>query len=86
VTLIDKRNYDLFRPTLYQVATGLLSQMRLPGPCVPSSVVRKNIDVLLDEVTGITAKQRTVDLKHRVLPCDAGFNSHSIFAERRFLQ
>ena len=25
VTLIDKRNYHLFRPLLYQVATGLLS-------------------------------------------------------------
>ena len=25
VTLIDKRNYHLFRPMLYQVATGLLS-------------------------------------------------------------
>ena len=25
VTLVDKRNYHLFRPMLYQVATGLLS-------------------------------------------------------------
>ena len=28
VTLIDKRNYHLFRPMLYQVATGLLSADR----------------------------------------------------------
>jgi NADH:ubiquinone reductase (H+-translocating) len=32
VTLIDKRNYNLFRPMLYQVATGLLSDDQISGP------------------------------------------------------
>jgi len=32
VTLIDKRNYHLFRPMLYQVATGLLSSDEISGP------------------------------------------------------
>ena len=32
VTLIDKRNYHLFRPMLYQVATGLLSADQISGP------------------------------------------------------
>jgi NADH dehydrogenase len=32
VTLIDKRNYHLFRPMLYQVATGLLSADEISGP------------------------------------------------------
>jgi NADH dehydrogenase len=32
VTLIDKRNYNLFRPMLYQVATGLLSDDEISGP------------------------------------------------------
>jgi NADPH-dependent 2,4-dienoyl-CoA reductase/sulfur reductase-like enzyme len=31
VTLIDKRNYHLFRPMLYQVATGLLSADQISG-------------------------------------------------------
>jgi NADH dehydrogenase len=35
VTLIDKRNYHLFRPVLYQVATGLLSADQISRPlCV----------------------------------------------------
>jgi NADH:quinone reductase (non-electrogenic) len=32
VTLIDKRNYHLFRPLLYQAATGLLSADEISGP------------------------------------------------------
>jgi NADH:ubiquinone reductase (H+-translocating) len=32
VTLIDKRNYNLFRPMLYQVATGLFSDDEISGP------------------------------------------------------
>ena len=41
VTLIDRRNYHLFRPMLYQVATGLLSGMKSPAHCVQFSVVRR---------------------------------------------
>lgn len=70
VTLIDKRNYHLFRPMLYQVATGLLSADEIAGPLRSILSRQKNIEVLLDEVTGITAKQRTVHLKHRDLPYD----------------
>jgi len=32
VTLLDKRNYHLFRPMLYQVAAGLLSGDEIAGP------------------------------------------------------
>ena len=32
ITLIDRRNYHLFRPMLYQVATGLLSADEIAGP------------------------------------------------------
>ena len=70
VTLIDKRNYNLFRPMLYQVATGLLSADEIAGPLRSILSRQKNIDVLLDEVTGITAERRTVHLKHRELPYD----------------
>jgi NADH dehydrogenase FAD-containing subunit len=31
VTLLDKRNYHLFRPMLYQVSTGLLSDDEISG-------------------------------------------------------
>ena len=67
VTLIDKRNYHLFRPMLYQVATGLLSADEISGPLRSILSHQENIDVLLDEVTGISPKQRIVHLKHRDL-------------------
>ena len=70
VTLIDKRNYNLFRPMLYQVATGLLSDDQISGPLRSILSRQKNVDVLLDEVTGISPQQRLVHLKHRDLPYD----------------
>src|SRR6266446_7153097 len=62
VTLIDKRNYHLFRPMLYQVATGLLSADEISGPLRSIFSHQKNVDVLLDDVTGINSDQRTVHL------------------------
>src|SRR5215471_12429237 len=70
VTLIDKRNYHLFRPMLYQVATGLLSADEISGPLRAILNRQSNVDVLLDEVTGINPKQRRVHLKHRDLTYD----------------
>src|SRR5215831_14581277 len=70
VTLIDRRNYHLFRPMLYQVATGLLSDDEISGPLRSILSHQRNIDVLLDEVTGISPKQSIVHLKHRDLEYD----------------
>lgn len=70
VTLIDKRNYHLFRPMLYQVATGLLSDDEIAGPLRSILSNQENVDVVLDEVTGISAQQRVVHLKHRDLGYD----------------
>jgi NADH dehydrogenase len=70
VTLIDKRNYHLFRPMLYQVATGLLSDDEIAGPLRSILSHQKNVDVLLDEVTGISTTQRIVHLKERDLAYD----------------
>src|ERR1043165_10029100 len=70
VTVIDKRNYHLFRPMLYQVATGLLSDDEIAGPLRSILSHQKNTDVLIDEVTGINSKQRVVHLKHRDLTYD----------------
>jgi NADH:quinone reductase (non-electrogenic) len=70
VTLIDKRNYHLFRPMLYQVATGLLSSDEISGPLRSILSRQENVDVLLDEVTGIDAAQRIVHLQQRELAYD----------------
>lgn len=70
LTLIDKRNYHLFRPMLYQVATGLLSADEIAGPLRSILSQQENVDVLLDEVTGINPDQRLVHLRQRGLPYD----------------
>src|ERR1700741_4212980 len=62
VTLVDKRNYHLFRPMLYQVATGLLSADEISGALRSIFSRQRNMDVLLDEVTGINSEQRLVYL------------------------
>ena len=70
VTLIDKRNYHLFRPMLYQVATGLLSADDIAGPLRSILSRQRNVDVLLDEATGINSGERVVYLKERDLSYD----------------
>jgi len=37
VTLVDKRNFHLFQPLLYQVATGIYRPAILPIPCARCS-------------------------------------------------
>lgn len=62
VTLVDKRNFHLFQPLLYQVATGGLSPGDITAPL--RAVVRKlpNVRVLLAEVKSIEPQQRRVIL------------------------
>jgi NADH dehydrogenase len=70
VTLIDKRNYHLFRPMLYQVATGLLSADEIARPLRSILSRQRNVEVLLDEVTCIDTERRLVQLRRRVVPYD----------------
>jgi NADH dehydrogenase len=70
VTLIDKRNYHLFRPLLYQVATGLLSADEVSGALRSILNRQKNADVLLGEVTGVDAQKRVVRLEQHEVPYD----------------
>src|SRR5436190_13435131 len=70
VTLIDKRNYHLFRPMLYQAATGLLSADEISGPLRSILSRQNNIDVLLGEVTGVDTQKRVVRLEQHDVPYD----------------
>jgi NADH dehydrogenase len=70
VVLIDKRNYHLFRPMLYQVATGLLSADQIAAPLRSIVSRQRNVEVLQDEVTGIDVAHRQVYLKQRQLRYD----------------
>src|SRR5271167_793780 len=70
VTLVDKRNYHLFRPMLYQVATGLLSGDEIAPPLRVLFSKQKNIDVVMSEVTGVDTRNRRVLLPDCDLPYD----------------
>jgi len=70
VTIIDKRNYHLFRPMLYQVATGLLSADQISQPLRSILSRQTNVEVLMDEVTGVDTDQRLVRLKQHSIPYD----------------
>ncbi len=70
VTLIDKRNYHLFRPLLYQAATGLLSGDEISGPLRSILSRKKNIEVLLGEVTAVDTQKRVVRLDQYDVPYD----------------
>ena len=60
VTLIDRRNYHLFQPLLYQVATAGLSPGDIAWPI--RSIVRRqrNAEVLLGRVTGVDTESQEV--------------------------
>jgi len=60
ITLIDKHNYHLFRPMLYQVATGLLSSDEVAAPIRSILRRQKNVTVLMAEVVGVDSHARVV--------------------------
>lgn len=64
VTLIDKRNFHLFQPLLYQVATGGLSAGDISSPLRSVLSKQKNVKVLMGEVTGIEPTTQIVSLKN----------------------
>ena len=70
VTLIDKRNCHLFRPMLYQVASGLLSPEEIAVPLREVFSRQRNVEVLMDEVIGIDPANRLVRLNSRDIPYD----------------
>ncbi len=53
VTLIDKRNFNLFQPLLYQVASGLVSEADVASPLRQMVGQAPNIQILLGEVVDI---------------------------------
>jgi NADH:ubiquinone reductase (H+-translocating) len=63
VTLIDRRNYHLFQPLLYQVATGSLSPGEIAAPLRGVLSRQRNARVLLGEVIAIEPGAREVQLR-----------------------
>ena len=63
VTLIDRTNYHLFQPLLYQVAAGILEPGTITTPIRALFRHQKNVDVRMAEVTGIDKDRRQVQLR-----------------------
>ena len=83
VTLIDRSNYHLFQPLLYQVATGALSPANIASPLRTILKKQRNARVLLAEATAIDARNRRVVLRDGVVEYDtlivATGSSHQYF-------
>jgi len=83
VTVIDRHNYHLFQPLLYQVAVAALPPSDIAWP-VRSILSRlKNTTVLMDEVTGLDAARGCVVTQSGEIPFDylvvATGSTHSYF-------
>jgi NADH dehydrogenase len=79
ITLIDKRNFNLFQPLLYQVSTGLVSRGDIATPLRELVGKQRNVQVLLGEVTNLypEGKQivfngKTYSYDHLVLATGSG--------------
>jgi NADH dehydrogenase len=70
VTLVDKRNFHLFQPLLYQVATGTVSPADISSPLRAILGRNKNTQVLMDEVIDVDPQQQLLKLKGREIPYD----------------
>ncbi len=84
ITLIDRRNFHLFQPLLYQVATGGLSPANIAAPLRGILGKQTNCQVLMEEVADIDVEQRCIrladsKLKYDTLVVAAGAR-HSYYA------
>src|SRR5881628_1737146 len=70
VTVIDRTNYHLFQPLLYQVATAALSPADIAAPIRAILSKCRNVDVILAEVESVDVDAKKVKTKDRVFDYD----------------
>ncbi|HXH76449.1 MAG TPA: NAD(P)/FAD-dependent oxidoreductase [Bacteriovoracaceae bacterium] len=80
VTLVDKRNYHLFQPLLYQVAMAALSPAEIAYPLRQLLAGKKNVNILLGEVAEINKEEKwiktesnKIDFDYLILACGATY-------------
>ena len=83
ITLLDRHNYHLFQPLLYQVATGGLSPANIATPLRSILRKQKNVAVQMAEVTGFDITNKRVLLADGEVDFDtlvlAAGSTHSYF-------
>ena len=70
ITLIDKHNYHLFQPLLYQVAIAGLSPVQIAHPIRAIFQRQRNLSFLMGEVIDIDFRSRQVVTEHKKLEYD----------------
>lgn len=70
VTVIDRNNFHLFQPMLYQVATGELPADDIASPLRAVLAKQKNTEVLMAEVTGVNVEGRQIEMGGRTISYD----------------
>jgi NADH dehydrogenase len=63
ITIVDRKNYHLFQPLLYQVALAVLSPGDIAQPIRSLMRDYPNVDVLMDEAVGFDLEEQRVHLK-----------------------
>jgi NADH:ubiquinone reductase (H+-translocating) len=71
VTLVDRRNFHLFQPLLYQVATGALSPGEIASPLRVLLRKQKNAQVLLADAVDLDPTGRSLILDKGAIPYDS---------------
>ena len=88
VTLIDRRNYSLFAPLLYQVATASLSPADIATTIRASFRTNRRLAVLCGTVSGVDPQRRIVTVDGRQITYDylvlATGATHSYFGNDRW--
>lgn len=83
LTIVDRRNYHVFQPLLYQVATAALSPAQICSPIRKILRGQANCEVVLAEVTGVDIEKRHVNVSTGYMPYDylilAAGATHSYF-------
>ncbi len=90
ITLVDRRNFHLFQPLLYQVATGGLSPANIAAPLRSILAGQRNCQILMGEVTRIDLAHRRLKVADRELSYDilvvAAGATHSYFGHPEWEQ
>ncbi|MGH6999523.1 MAG: NAD(P)/FAD-dependent oxidoreductase, partial [Phenylobacterium sp.] len=85
ISLIDQRNYHLFQPLLYQVATAALSPSEIAWPLRHVLTRQANVRVVMSRATGVDLKARSVITEAGAFPYDhlivATGATHSYFGK-----
>src|SRR3954466_441757 len=70
LTVIDRTNYHLFQPLLYQVATAALSPADIAAPVRAILSKCRNVEVILAEVEAVDIEARQVKTKDQIFDYD----------------